>query len=379
VGASEHRLPGVSDECNEEEYTMDKFNTRHLIFLIMGTTIVSLKTYPTVYTKTGGRDSWIAMIVASILLVLYFLYILRVCKKHKTYSFYKIYRGALGKFLGTIFIYLYIFMLLLTLVESAATESNSMHTNMLINTPQWFFILFFVVPAIYTVKKGRVAVITVTIIGIVLIVIAGINLSLLTAPYKRIEYLFPVFKDGITKGFILSTLQVLGVYGNISILFPFLAEMKDTKKIIRDSLIGLFMVIQMEIISITGMIMTFDIHRANYISYPKLIQTQRVSLFDFLEAGELFVMLQIVGGWFIKYIITFMALIVVLKDINFKNKYIHYIVTCFVFIFAFLFSENLFRLFNFLNYYTYISLIGFVIIPLAIFVVYDLRNSIHKI
>lgn len=358
---------------------MDKFNSRHLIFLIMGTGIVSLKTYPTVYMKTGGKDSWIAMIIASALITIYFLYIIRICQRHRTFSLYKIYCGALGKILGNIFIYLYMFMLFMSLIESAATESNSMHTNMLIKTPPWFFLLFFVIPAIYTVKKGKVAVISVVCIGIVLIMIAGINLAMLTAPYKKIEYLLPIFKNGVTKGFFLSILQIFGVYGNILIILPYLSDIEDTKKIIRDSVIGLLIVIQMQIVSVTGIIMTFDIKRANLISYPKLIQTQRVSLFDFLDAGELFVMLQIVGGWFIKYTISFLALIMVLKNIGFNNKYIHYVISVFVFIFAFLFSKNLFRLFDFLHYYTYISFVGYVLIPLSIFIIYDVRHKTHKI
>jgi spore germination protein (amino acid permease) len=358
---------------------MDKFNSKHLIFLIMGTGIVSLKTYPTIYIKTGGRDSWVAMIIASAIMLAYFLYIIRVCQRHKTFSLYKIYCGALGKFLGNVFIYLYMFILLMSLIESAAAESNSMHTNMLIRTPPWFFLLFFVIPAIYTVKKGKVAVISVVCIGIVLIVIAGINLSMLTAPYKRFEYLFPIFQNGITKGFLLSIFQILGLYGNIIIVLPYLAEIADTKKIIRDSIIGLAMVIQMQIISITGIIMTFGVKRAALISYPKLIQTQRVSLFDFLDAGELFVMLQIVGGWFIKYVIAFLALILIMKNIKFNNKYIHYVISLIVFIFAFLLSKNLFRLFDFFNYYSYASLVGFVILPLSIFILFDLKQKAHKI
>ena len=34
----------------------------------MGTTIVSLKTYPTIITRSGGRDTWIAFIIASVLI-----------------------------------------------------------------------------------------------------------------------------------------------------------------------------------------------------------------------------------------------------------------------------------------------------------------------
>ncbi|WP_236912817.1 hypothetical protein [Clostridium sp. Cult1] len=51
---------------------MDRFNPRHFAFLILATSIVSLKTYPTIFIADGGRDSWIAMIIASIIAFLFF-------------------------------------------------------------------------------------------------------------------------------------------------------------------------------------------------------------------------------------------------------------------------------------------------------------------
>lgn len=357
---------------------MDKFNSRHIIFLILGTSVVSLKTYPIIFTRNGQRDSWIAIIISSALIIAYFLYCIKIFKKNNEFNLYKIYCTALGKIFGTIFMILFLLTLFLTLIESSAVEASSMHTNMLLSTPQWFFIIFFIFPAIYTLKKGKVAVMSVTLIGVVLIMIAGVNLSILTAKYKKFQYLFPVFQNGLTSGFLISIIKSLGLYGSIAIVFPFLSEIKDNKKITRDSLIGLLLLVQMHIISITGIIMTFGINRTNMISYTKLIQTQLVSYFGFLEAGELFVMLQIVGGWFIKYVLTFFVLTKLLSDMNFNNKHIHYIISLFVFIFAFWASKNLFVLFYLLNYYCYIALIGFIIMPLCIFLLYDLGIKCKK-
>jgi spore germination protein (amino acid permease) len=358
---------------------LDKFNSKHIIFLILGTGIVSLKTYPAVFMRPGGRDSWIAIIITSILISAYFIYIVSVCRKTNTYSFYKIFCGAFGNILGTVLLLVYLSALFITLVESSSAEANSMHTNMLLNTPQWFFLIFFIFPALYTIKKGKVAVISVTCIGIVLIIIAGINLAMLTAKYKNYRYLFPVFKNGITTGFLLSIVKSLGLYSSIAIVFPYLSEIQENKKLIRHSLLGLIFLIQMQIISVTGIIMTFGINRGNLISYPKLIQTQRVSLFDFLDAGELFVMLQIVGGWFIKYILTFFAAAKLLKDMNFGNKYLHYIISFSVYAASFYISENLFRLFKFFDFYSYISILGFIIVPLAAFVTFHMKNYTKKV
>lgn len=47
---------------------MDKLNTKHLMFIIWGTSIVAMKTYPNVFIINGGRDSWISVIIASIIL-----------------------------------------------------------------------------------------------------------------------------------------------------------------------------------------------------------------------------------------------------------------------------------------------------------------------
>ena len=98
----------------------------------------------------------------------------------------EIYRKALGKTIGDIFLILFIITLIVTLIESSSVEANALHVNMLSDTPAWFFLLFIIIPAIYITNKGTRAIIIVTIIGICLIMVAGINLAILTAKYKKL-------------------------------------------------------------------------------------------------------------------------------------------------------------------------------------------------
>lgn len=357
---------------------MDKFTSLHFAFMIWGVSIVSLKTYPTIFLKKAGKDSWVLVVIASILILLYYLYIVGICKKNKCFNMYKIYIKAIGKFAGTAFFILFILTLMLTMVESASVEGNSMHTNMLLETPQWFFMLFLAIPAIYTAKKGKVAIVTITLIGITLIMMAGINLAILTAKYKHFKYLFPLLKDGFHGGQLYALIEIMGLYGSALIVFPFLEEIKDKSKLMRDTFIGLIVLIQMQIVSATGIVMTFDGIRPNMISYPKLIQTQLVDLYGFLESGELYVMLQIVGGWYLKYSITFYILVKVLKELNIKNKYIHYIISVIVIPPAFYYTSNLARLFYGLNIYAYVSFVNFIIIPLIIFIIFSSKCKKNK-
>ncbi len=85
-----------------------------------------------------------------------------------------------------------------------------MNTNLLQNTPPWFFVITFILSANYVLLKGQRAVILMSLIGITLISMAGINLVILTAKYKNFKYLLPIFPNGIDRGFIICIVQILG-------------------------------------------------------------------------------------------------------------------------------------------------------------------------
>ncbi len=353
---------------------IDKFNARHLGFIILGVSIVSLKTYPSLMTRNGGRDSWITLIIASIIIFLYAWFMLSSFKKTNTFNLYNIYCGALGKFWGNFLLILFAITLFLSLVESASVEANSMHTNMLFEVPSWYILIFFVCPALYTIKKGKAALIITTVISMVLIIISGINLSILTIKYKKLYYLLPILKDGIRPDIIKSFLQFLGLYGCFTIAFAYIEDIQDKNKIVRTSLISLIFIIQMQIISIMGIITTFEIRYLNTMPYPKLLQTQLVELSGFMESGEFFVMLQILGGWYIKYVLTFYALMKILKDLKIYDKYTIYTSSLLVLIAGLALSQDTFNLFRFLNYYTYICLVNFVIIPFIMMLIFRIRT-----
>lgn len=359
---------------------MDKLNARHFIFIILGTSIVALKTYPNIIIDYGGRDSWIAVSIASLLILLFTVYILWICKKTNTYNILEIYSSALGQRFGTIFLFLFIFTLFLTLIESSSIEANAMHQNMLLETPPWYILLFFIVVAIYSVSKGIPSIIIITILGIMFIMFAGINLGIMTIKYKESKYLFPILENGLDLNFWIATLKSLGSYAGVVIFLPFLVNIdeKEQHKLMKNSIIGLIIVIQMEIISMTGVITTFGPKRAMSIWYPKLIQTQLVSYFGFLESGEFFVMLQMVGGWFIKYILAFYGLINLLKEFNLISKYSVYIISVLTFLFSFLISKNSFILLKFLIHYNYISLVNFIIIPFIVYTIFLIKFNVKN-
>lgn len=349
---------------------MDKLNTKHLMFIIWGTSIVAMKTYPNVFIMNGGRDSWISVIIASILMFLFFIYLIFVCKQRNCYNMDEIYHKALGKTAGNIFLILFIITLIISLIESSSVEANALNISLLQETPPWFFLLFILIPAIYITKKGTRAITIIVVIGISLIMVSGILLAILTSKYKKLSYLLPIMANGVTTPFILSIIKALGCYSSIAIAIPFLSKVHNRSKIVRHCIIAILIVIQIEIFASIGVLSTFSIVRVLNLNYPKLIQTQLISYFNFVEGGEFFVMLQMVGGWFIKYILALNAILILLKNLSFFNKYMIYIITLFVFIISFFISAKVILLYKFLNIYVYFSVISFMVIPTIIFSIF---------
>ncbi|AJA47384.1 putative spore germination protein [Clostridium pasteurianum DSM 525 = ATCC 6013] len=354
---------------------MDKFNGTHLFFVLSGMAIVSMKTYPRLYTEIGGRDSWIAVICSGILLMLFAYMIISITEKNNNYNMKDIYCTAMGKTLGNILIWCFIITLFLTLVECSSVESNSMHVNMLANTPPWFFTIFFAIPAIYTFSRGKNAIVIVSIIGMTFVSISGTNLAILTSKYKNFNFLLPIMEKGVTPNFIMAIVKSLGFFSFFSMILPFLTEIKNKNTLKKSIFIALLFIIQMEVVSTMGIISTFGALRGNIIYYPKLIQTQLINYWGFLESGELYVLLQVIAGWYIKYVLTLFSMKLILKKLNIDNRFYIYCVTLLVLISSFFLSKDIKLLFKSLNIFIYIALANFIIIPTIVYITFHIRNK----
>jgi hypothetical protein len=196
-------------------------------------------------------------------------------------------------------------------------------------------------------------------------------------PYKQYSALLPIFANGINGGFFICILKTLGLYGCISISLPYLKKIKDgKKKLIKNAMIGLIILIQMEIVASSGLIMTFEPDLVNTMNYPKLLQTQLVSYLQFLEFGELYVMLQILGGWLLKYLLTFYAIVIILRELKVNEKrikYMIYIISAAAYAASYFAVNDMFIFFKLLNYYEYMCLANYIILPFVAYTMFSWR------
>ncbi|AIQ40575.1 endospore germination permease [Paenibacillus sp. FSL R7-0297] len=350
-------------------------NSKHLFFIICSLAIVTLKTFPSSFIRLGGRDTWIAMIAASACILVYMWVILTIKKRTQNYNLLDIYAKSLGKWGGGFFSVLFLLTLLLTIFESAGAEASVIHTGFQLFTPVWVFILVTAVATVYVVKKGIASVTITTIVVIFFISLSGMLLAFLTHKYKDMKYIYPILEHGVTPALLLSTLKILGALSCVTIMIPYLDSVRDKSKLLLHTSIALLFIIQMQIFSMLGVITTFGPDRAVNLLFPKLTQTQIISAFGFLEAGELFVMLQVVAGWFIRYIVCFFALMELIRLSGLKIRFKEHYICALTILFSYLFSRDLFDMFKLLDYLLYIQLANFLVIPLILYSIYYFKKT----
>lgn len=350
-------------------------NSKHLMFIIAGLGIVSVKTYPTIFTRLAGRDTWLAVLAAMLVILMYISYMIWICQRKNCYSMVRIYRTALGKLWGNGMIILFLLSVLLHLVECASVEPSAMHENFLFKIPTVAFIAVLMIVGTYIATQGYQSVITTTLIHIAGIATSGMGLFVLVSTYKNYDYLFPIMADGISTEFLLAVIKLMGAFGSITIILPFLSQVYDKENIFKYTIIGILFVAQNQVVTMIGTIATFSLPWLNAMFFPKLLQTQLVSQFDFMEAGELFVMYQLVGGWLIKYILCFFVVMTLLRLIGRTKSYYAWVISAIIFLVAQYLANNLFMLFDVLDYFVYISFINLVIMPGIIFTVFLFKGS----
>ena len=354
---------------------MNTLSSKHLIFLLSLIGISSLNTYSSVYIRLGGRDSWIAMIAASVIFLIISVFILHIMKKRNCYSIKEIFHEVYGNTLGNIFIFLLAIMLLITAIESVGVEVTAIKSNIFEQMPTWYLIAFFVIPALYPLLKGYVPIFLASIITVIFLYLSEIITGTLSLQYKHFDYLLPVLERGITRELLLCILQILGLYGALFILLPYIAHIISKKTFKRDFIIGILIAITVSLFSCVSMLATFGPFRGGNIFFPKLLETQRISFGGFIEFGELFAILQIVSGWFIKYILAMYSIILLYKNFFDRNKILYYLISIIVFIGAYLSSRNNILFFRLLNYYSYISVAGYIVLPLITFILFSLKRE----
>lgn len=357
---------------------MNKISTKHLMLFFIGVTFISIKTYPSFFINLGGRDTWICTIIATILFMIFISYLIHIMKKHETYDISRIFQIGLSKPLGYCALILFGINLFLSSIESASVQANVIQSLYFLDTPIWYILAFFLVPAVILLNKNIRTLLVFTVVAVSSLVINAVAFALLIEKYKDIEYIMPVLSNGIDKNFILCIGMIFCSLCSILIAVPFMKFLNNGEHLNKHSFItnsGMSLFI---IFVVLGVISYFGPERASNIFYAEAVQGQRVEIGGFLEFGELFFIYQTVVGFLIKYVLSTYGLMILFKKFS-DNKFLFILINTFLtFVFSNLIATNNYYITDILNIYIFSSGILFFILPLISFISFNIKQNKKK-
>lgn len=352
---------------------MNKLSSKHYIFFLLAVSLISLRGYSSIFIKLGRRDTWLAALIAGLIFVLYSFFIFYVSKKTDTFDIRYVFNNAFSKTIGNILIILFCIGLFLTSIESASVQCDSIHSNIFIETPIWYCLLFFIIPGMYLMTKRIDTLIVVVILTVLVALGADVLTEAFTIPYQHPQNCLPILSSGINKDFLLCILLSLGGFSSVAIAFPFLRYVDKKEKLLRNTTITNIFIVLLVSFSFFVLIATFGRVRSANIYYPDFVAAQRIQLKGFIEFGDLLFLLRTVSVWLIKYVLCAVAILYIYKD-KFTNKKIFAVIYSIVaYICAYIASKNHFLLFYLLKYYQLVSLLLLIIVPFIAYLIYYIK------
>lgn len=354
---------------------MNKLSTKHFIFFIFSTILISLKSYSSIFIRSGGKDTWLISFLAILCIFILFIYFLCIYKDTNTFDINTVFLYKQPKSIGYLMMLFFGFGLFLVSIESASVFASSIHTNFFLETPTWYCLLFMVFPSAYLVIRRFNSILIVVLIISSILIVGDIILLLLISRYLDFSYILPVMKDTLTSNNLNCFFLLLGSISSIMISIPFLRYLSDSKKLIKHSTISIVICCFIIISSFISIISFFGPLRGGNIFYPEYVQSQRIQIASFIEFGELFYIFRSVCMWILKYVLATSG-IMLLFDKFIKDKRIFIVIySILIFIISFFITRNQYVLFELLSYLQYIQIFTFIIIPFISFSLYKIRST----
>lgn len=271
-----------------------------LAILLLSVTIYSttILTVPSFAIKHAKQDAWISIIFAIALSLIIAKITVNLSVRFQNKTIFQYPEEILGKVLGKIIVFLYLWWFLHLTSEVAREMGDFLASELMPETPLLVFIIIIVCIAGYAAYNGleviaRVVQLLFPVLGLLFI------LYFLSLKDMKITRLLPVFDSGIApilKGAIVPT-GWLGEIFMISVIIPYLSKPKETQRVaLFTVLISGFILV----ISVLIVILTLGIYMGSSSLYPNYSVVRTISIAKFLERMDYFAFVAWVLGGLIK-------------------------------------------------------------------------------
>ena len=290
----------------------------HVIFLSM--TLIGMKAHVTIIPpliQVGGRDGWVSVILATLVMLPWGFLLLYIHKKTNQEPINSWLKEKIGKVNSSIFLFI-IITILLMLAAMTMRETIQFVTNtFLTETPFIFLLIIFVILCVMLASSGIQTIVIVNVIVLFGVVVFGFFAAFTNLQVKDHSLLLPFFEDGLSpvlKGMIFPASAYVEL-----IFFIFIQHKVKNQVRFSHFAIMLFILMFLTLGPFIGAIAEFGHEEAAKQRYPAYEEWGLVTIGRYFEHVDFLSIYQWLSGTFIR--IGFMLFIVIdLLNMSGKRK-----------------------------------------------------------
>lgn len=281
-----------------------KISYKQIIPLIIITIISTAILYlPTILYNEAKQDGWLSIILSIIvgIIIAYIIINLSLMFKDKTIIQYSelIVGKVLGKVISLIFCLFFIHINSIIIREFAELLSGPF----LPETPTLFFIIVIVMLSLYAVSKGLEVIVRINQIIFPIFLFATIFILLLSLKEMELSKLLPIIADGV-KPVLMGTYKHLIWYSETLIIAMLIPYINIPYKVRRQAVISIIVTGLVELFVFVSIVVSYGKATIS-LTFPFLTFARYVSVGNFIERLDSFIISMWIMGVFIKITIFY--------------------------------------------------------------------------
>lgn len=270
----------------------------HIIFLSM--TVIGLKNHVTIIPSllnNAGRDAWISVILATIILIPWLFILLFIQKKLGDESIRTYLLTNYPKY-GKILIYFIAFYLILIAAFTIRETLQWVSITFLLHTPTLLLLFLFVLICLFLAMSSILSITIVNVIVLFGVLVLGFMVAFVNIKVKDYTLLLPIFEHGFAP---IAKSTIYPASGFVELLmFLFIQQHFKKKLKYAHLLLMLFLLLGLTLGPLIGAIVEFGPHEAAKQRYPAYEEWRIAAIGNFINHIDFFSIYQWLTGAFIR-------------------------------------------------------------------------------
>ncbi|CQR55330.1 GerAB/ArcD/ProY family transporter [Paenibacillus riograndensis] len=266
----------------------------------------------------AGRDAWLSILIGSAGGIGVFAGYAYLYRKYPGMSFTAYTRKLLGKYIGTPVALVYIILYINLAARDLRDGSTMLAMATMHNTPLFILSMLMILSSAYVLHKGFEVLTRTSLVFLLLVLLIGIfsTLMLMFSGSINLNRLLPVLEDG-AEPVIRSVLHqnYMFPFGEMiafTMLMPFLSNVKKGPWVIAGA-----MLVSALMLSFT-MALNISVLGADIVErspLPLMPTISKISISDFIQRVDIFVVMVLIIGVFFKISVFFAAALIGISDL----------------------------------------------------------------